>query len=102
MYQKTYQIHFVGIGGIGMSGIAELLISLGYKVSGSDVKPSKITDRLKKQGATIYIKHKKEQIKGASVVVTSTAISADNSKQGFELFNMPSTRGITFNLLIKF
>ncbi len=78
MYQKKYRIHFVGIGGIGMSGIAELLISLGYKVSGSDIKSSAITKRLKDQGAAIYIKHKKEQIKGASVVVTSTAISNDN------------------------
>ncbi|MCK5310930.1 MAG: UDP-N-acetylmuramate--L-alanine ligase [Desulfobacteraceae bacterium] len=78
MYQKSYQIHFVGIGGIGMSGIAELLISLGYKVSGSDIKSSAITERLKNQGATIFIKHKKEQIKGASVVVTSSAISDNN------------------------
>jgi len=78
MYQKPYKIHFVGIGGIGMSGIAELLINLGYKISGSDVKSSPITRRLAKQGAQIYIKHKKEQIKGANVVVTSTAISDDN------------------------
>lgn len=78
MYQKAYQIHFIGIGGIGMSGIAELLISLGYKVSGSDIKSSSITKRLEKQGAKIYIKHKKDQIKGANVVVTSTAIPDDN------------------------
>ena len=78
MYQKTYQIHFVGIGGIGMSGIAELLISLGYKVSGSDIKSSAITKRLENLGAKIYIKHKKDQIKGASVVVTSSAISENN------------------------
>jgi UDP-N-acetylmuramate--alanine ligase len=78
MYQKTYQIHFIGIGGIGMSGIAELLISLGYKVSGSDIKSSGITRRLEKQGAKIYIKHKKKQVKGANVVVTSTAISSNN------------------------
>jgi UDP-N-acetylmuramate--alanine ligase len=78
MYQKTYHIHFVGIGGIGMSGIAELLISLGYKVSGSDIKSSSITKRLENKGATIFIKHKKEHIKGASVVVTSTAIPPDN------------------------
>ncbi len=78
MYDKEYQIHFVGIGGIGMSGIAELLISLGYKVSGSDIKSSAITKRLEKQGAKIFIGHKKDQIKGASVVVTSTAISDDN------------------------
>ncbi len=78
MYQKAYHIHFVGIGGIGMSGIAELLISLGYKVSGSDLKTSAITRRLKEQGAKIFIQHKKEQIKGANVIVTSSAISKDN------------------------
>lgn len=78
MYQKAYHIHFVGIGGIGMSGIAELLISLGYKISGSDIKSSTITKKLEEQGAKIYIKHKKEQIEGASVVVTSTAISDTN------------------------
>ena len=50
MYQKNYHIHFVGIGGIGMSGIAELLINLGYKVSGSDLKLSHITKRLEKKG----------------------------------------------------
>ena len=78
MYQKNYHIHFVGIGGIGMSGIAELLIHLGYKVSGSDLKLSSITKRLEKQGGIIFQGHSKEQIAGASVVVTSTAITGDN------------------------
>ena len=78
MYQKNYHIHFVGIGGIGMSGIAELLIHLGYKVSGSDLKLSSITKRLEKQGGIIFQGHSKEQISGASVVVTSTAITGDN------------------------
>ncbi len=78
MYQKEYKIHFVGIGGIGMSGIAELLINLGYKVSGSDIKSSAITMRLENKGATIFTQHKKNQVKGASVVVTSTAIALDN------------------------
>ena len=78
MYQKNYHIHFVGIGGIGMSGIAELLIHLGYKVSGSDLKLSPITKRLEKHGGIIFQGHNKEQIAGASVVVTSTAITGDN------------------------
>ena len=78
MYQKNYHIHFVGIGGIGMSGIAELLIHLGYKVSGSDLNLSPITRRLEKKGGVIFQGHKKGQVKGASVVVTSTAITSDN------------------------
>ncbi|MCP4117392.1 MAG: UDP-N-acetylmuramate--L-alanine ligase [Desulfobacteraceae bacterium] len=78
MYQKNYHIYFVGIGGIGMSGIAELLLSLGYRVSGSDLKLSSITSRLERLGAVIYQGHNGDQIKGADVLVTSTAISADN------------------------
>jgi len=78
MYLKKYHIHFVGVGGIGMSGIAELLINLGYKVSGSDIKTSAITDRLKAMGGTIYKGHRANQIKGADVIVTSSAISSGN------------------------
>ena len=78
MYQKNYHIHFVGIGGIGMSGIAELLINLGYKVSGSDLKLSSITKRLEKKGGIIFQGHSKEQIADANVVVTSSAISQEN------------------------
>jgi UDP-N-acetylmuramate--alanine ligase len=78
VYLKKYHIHFVGIGGIGMSGIAELLLNLGYKVSGSDVKRSDITDRLKKLGGTIFKGHSAENIKEADVVVVSSAIAADN------------------------
>jgi len=78
MYQKNYHIHFVGIGGIGMSGIAELLINLGYKVSGSDLKLSPITKRLEQKGGIIFKGHSQEQILGANVVVTSTAITSDN------------------------
>lgn len=78
MYQKNYHIHFVGIGGIGMSGIAELLINLGYKVSGSDLKLSHITKRLEKKGGIIFQGHSKEQVEGASVVVTSSAIVLEN------------------------
>ncbi len=78
MYQKNYHIHFVGIGGIGMSGIAELLLNLGYKVSGSDLKLSHITKRLEANGGIIYQGHRKEQVEGADVVVTSTAIAKEN------------------------
>jgi UDP-N-acetylmuramate--alanine ligase len=78
MYQPNYHIHFVGIGGIGMSGIAELLLNLGYGVSGSDLKLSHITRRLESKGAVIFQGHAKDQIKNASVVVTSSAIADEN------------------------
>ncbi len=78
MYQKPYHIHFVGIGGIGMSGIAELLLNLGYTVSGCDVAESDITRRLEKLGGKIYRGHAADQTHGADVVVTSSAIAGDN------------------------
>ncbi len=78
MYRKTKHIHFVGIGGIGMSGIAELLLSLGYRVSGSDLRTTDITRRLEQLGGVIHQGHAREWAAGADVVVTSTAIPADN------------------------
>ncbi len=78
MYKKTKHIHFVGIGGIGMSGIAEVLINLGYTVSGSDLKESDITRRLTALGGKIKSGHNAEWIKGADVVVTSSAVNHDN------------------------
>ena len=78
MYQKKYHIHFVGIGGIGMSGIAELLLNLGYRVSGSDIALSDITRRLEKLGGTIYAGHAADNLKDVDVVVTSSAIDPDN------------------------
>ena len=78
MYFKKYHIHFVGIGGIGMSGIAELLLNLGYEVSGSDTKASDITERLKRSGGTIHIGHSSEHVSGSDVVVLSSAINAEN------------------------
>jgi UDP-N-acetylmuramate--alanine ligase len=78
VYLKKYHIHFVGIGGIGMSGIAELLLNLGYRVSGSDVKMSEITDRLKRLGGDIFKGHAAENIEGADVVVFSSAVGRDN------------------------
>ena len=72
------RIHLVGIGGSGMSGIAEVLLALGYAVSGSDVKPSPTTERLRNLGAKIFDGHEAEQVRGAQVVVISSAIRADN------------------------
>ena len=78
MFAKIQHIHFVGVGGIGMSGIAEVLLNLGYKVSGSDLKSSAITQRLAGLGATIFEGHRAENVAGAEVVVASSAIAADN------------------------
>jgi UDP-N-acetylmuramate--alanine ligase len=78
MFKKYQHIHFVGIGGIGMSGIAEVLLNLGYRVSGSDAKRSSITDRLETLGACVCEGHNAANIAGAQVVVTSTAVRGDN------------------------
>jgi UDP-N-acetylmuramate--alanine ligase len=77
-FRNFQRIHLIGIGGIGMSGIAEVLLTLGYSVSGSDLKPSSITERLQNLGATIYEGHKASNADGAHVVVTSSAVRADN------------------------
>jgi len=78
MFAKIQQIHFVGIGGIGMSGIAEVLLNLGYKVSGSDLKSSSVTQRLAGLGAVVFEGHRAENTSGAEVVVTSSAIASEN------------------------
>ncbi|MFH1075842.1 MAG: UDP-N-acetylmuramate--L-alanine ligase [Pseudomonadota bacterium] len=78
MQRKKYHIHFVGIAGIGMSGIAELLINLGYTVSGSDLRSTDITRRLALLGARIHEGHGADQVKGADVVVMSSAVKKDN------------------------
>ncbi|PYS55202.1 MAG: UDP-N-acetylmuramate--L-alanine ligase [Acidobacteria bacterium] len=78
MLKRIKHVHFVGIGGIGMSGIAEVLLNLGYKVTGSDVRPTAITERLERLGATIFPRHIAENVIGAHVVVTSSAVRADN------------------------
>jgi UDP-N-acetylmuramate--alanine ligase len=78
MFKKIKNIHFVGIGGAGMSGIAEVLITLGYRVSGSDAKASETTRRLELLGAKVFIGHAAGQAKDAHVVVTSTAVAQDN------------------------
>jgi UDP-N-acetylmuramate--alanine ligase len=78
MLGRTRRIHFVGVGGIGMSGIAELLANLGYEVSGSDAKRSEITERLAGLGVRIAIGHDAAHVGAADVVVTSAAVGADN------------------------
>lgn len=78
MFATSQHAHFVGIGGIGMSGIAEILLSLGMRVSGSDLKRSAVTDRLAQLGATIYEGHAADNVAGATVVVTSSAVALAN------------------------
>src|SRR6516164_1668521 len=77
-FRNFQRIHMIGIGGIGMSGIAEVLLTLGYSVSGSDTKPSVITERLQDLGATIFETHKAENMEDAHVVVISSAVKAEN------------------------
>jgi UDP-N-acetylmuramate--alanine ligase len=78
MFATSQHVHFIGIGGIGMSGIAEILLNLGMKVSGSDLRPSAVTDRLAQLGATVHEGHNAANVAGATVVVTSSAVSANN------------------------
>jgi UDP-N-acetylmuramate--alanine ligase len=78
MFATSQHAHFIGIGGIGMSGIAEILLSLGMKVSGSDLRRGPVTDRLAQLGATIYQGHEAGHVAGATVVVTSSAVGAAN------------------------
>lgn len=76
--RRIRRIHFVGIGGAGMCGIAEVLLNQGYEISGSDIKAGKTTQRLEQFGATVFIGHRAENIEGANVVVVSTAIDHEN------------------------
>jgi len=78
MQRKIRHIHFVGIGGIGMSGIAEVLLNLGYQVSGSDLQETDLTQRLASMGARIFYGHRQSNLHEADVVVTSTAVKNDN------------------------
>ena len=78
VFGKMQKIHFVGVGGIGMSGIAEVLVNLGYEVSGSDLKESATTQRLAGLGVTIHIGHDARALAGAQVVVISSAVKGDN------------------------
>jgi UDP-N-acetylmuramate--alanine ligase len=78
MKHKVKHIHFVGIGGSGMSGIAEVLVNLGYRVSGSDMSSNVATKRLASLGATVMVGHAAENVAGADCIVTSTAVKGDN------------------------
>ena len=78
MFAKAQRVHFIGIGGIGMSGIAEILLNLGYAVSGSDLRQSSITDRLVGLGATVFEGHAAANVVGSGVVVTSSAVNEQN------------------------
>src|SRR5436305_4752496 len=78
MFFKRQPGHFVGIGGIGMSGLAEVLLELGYKVSGSDLRMTPITDRLVERGARIQEGHLAENVAEAKAVVVSSAVRPDN------------------------
>src|SRR5918993_3895710 len=78
MFRRIQHVHFVGIGGIGMSGIAEVLINLGFRVSGTDQKKSPVTDRLEQLGVEFVEGHAGENIGDAQVVVRSTAVREDN------------------------
>ena len=78
MFAPSQRVHFIGIGGIGMSGIAEILLTMGYPVSGSDLKASAVTERLEQLGARIYLGHAAENSAASDVVVTSSAVARDN------------------------
>jgi len=78
MFERYQQIHFVGIGGSGMSGIAEILVNLGYRVTGSDQKRNDAVERLATLGAKVFLGHRAEHVEGAHVVVYSSAVSRDN------------------------
>jgi UDP-N-acetylmuramate--alanine ligase len=78
LFAPSQRVHFIGIGGIGMSGIAEILLTMGYAVSGSDLRGSATTERLQRLGATIYVGHAAENAAASDVVVTSSAVAKDN------------------------
>jgi UDP-N-acetylmuramate--alanine ligase len=76
--RRIRRIHFIGIGGAGMSGIAEVLLNQGYEISGSDIKSSTVTERLVSKGAKVFIGHNTDNVRGADVVVNSSAVNSQN------------------------
>lgn len=76
--RRIRRIHFIGIGGAGMSGIAEVLLNQGYEISGSDLKESAVTERLSAMGAKIFIGHNASHVEGVDVVVNSSAVGEHN------------------------
>ncbi|HHX76919.1 MAG TPA: UDP-N-acetylmuramate--L-alanine ligase, partial [Firmicutes bacterium] len=90
MLGKIKKVHFIGIGGYGMSALAKILLHQGYQVTGSDLKRAGLTDSLAKQGAVIFRGHKAENVSGADLVVYSTAIPADNPEiMACKTYNIP-------------
>jgi UDP-N-acetylmuramate--alanine ligase len=75
---KETHVYFIGIGGIGMSGLAEVLLAIGLKVSGSDIKESSTLEKLRSKGATIFVGHRGEQVEDATVVVYTSAVDEKN------------------------
>ncbi|MBN2408405.1 MAG: UDP-N-acetylmuramate--L-alanine ligase, partial [Candidatus Aminicenantes bacterium] len=78
MYRKLKHIHMIGVGGTGMSGIAEVLLNLGYRVTGSDLQMTDVTRRLARLGARVQRGHRAERVRGADVAVISSAVKEDN------------------------
>src|SRR3989454_3203392 len=78
MFKKYRQIHFVGIGGAGVSGIAEVMLNMGYRVSGSDSRRGEAVERLERLGAKVFTGHQPAHVEGAHVVVYSSAVARDN------------------------
>ncbi|HXS81843.1 MAG TPA: Mur ligase domain-containing protein, partial [Methylomirabilota bacterium] len=78
MYGRTHRIHFIGVGGAGMSGLAEVLLNMGYQVSGSDLKATDVTDRIVALGGRVFLGHAGSNVEGAQVVVYSSAVRPDN------------------------
>ena len=78
MFATSQHAHFIGIGGIGMSGIAEILLNQNMRVSGSDLRRTPVTERLAQLGAIVYEGHQASHVAGATVIVTSSAVSPDN------------------------
>ena len=78
MYGSTHRIHFIGIGGSGMSGLAEVLLNMGYQVSGSDLKATDVTERIVSRGGRVFVGHSGSNVEGAQVVVYSSAVKPDN------------------------
>ena len=76
--RRVRRIHMIGVGGTGMSGIAEVLVNLGYQVAGSDLRASAVTRRLAAKGIDIFIGHSEQNIDGADVVVSSSAVDEEN------------------------
>ena len=99
-FRSFQRIHLVGVGGSGMSGIAEVLLSSGYAVSGSDLKPSMVTERLRNLGATIQEGHKAENVHGAHVVVASRYTKGGTTDNSVALRTMSRTLNMAYRIIL--